>query len=228
MSDESFVNVKVIKKLGLKLSSKKPLEVVTLVAPVSSGAHMVDLYLNEGFRVHVIDNLIGGRLQNLEQHKGNSDLRVDTRECARSNPAIRPMPVPATSCISPGSATSSPPSTVRWTTRRRNVSGNADGLFVAPIEQLLVTVKWNQRLRRPACQPRWQMKTANGRKKQRPNPFVEVIAAAPELFQLRNFCQQLIRRGLAAKCVERTIAKCQDPPLVMIVQSSLTLMPLSW
>jgi UDP-glucose 4-epimerase len=40
------------------------------------GSHMVDLLLGEGYRVHVIDSLIGGRLQNLEQHKNDSRLTV--------------------------------------------------------------------------------------------------------------------------------------------------------
>ncbi len=44
------------------------------------GGHLVDLLLGEGFRVHVIDNLSGGRLQNLEQHKGNPNLVVETRD----------------------------------------------------------------------------------------------------------------------------------------------------
>jgi UDP-glucose 4-epimerase len=44
------------------------------------GGHMVDLLVAEGFRVHVIDNLVGGRLQNVEHHKGNSDVVVDTRD----------------------------------------------------------------------------------------------------------------------------------------------------
>ncbi|HTV75503.1 MAG TPA: NAD-dependent epimerase/dehydratase family protein, partial [Candidatus Baltobacteraceae bacterium] len=35
------------------------------------GSHMVDLLLGEGHRVRVIDNLAGGRLQNLDQHKIN-------------------------------------------------------------------------------------------------------------------------------------------------------------
>ena len=39
------------------------------------GSHMVDLLVAEGFRVHVIDNLVGGRLLNLEQHKTNPDVR---------------------------------------------------------------------------------------------------------------------------------------------------------
>lgn len=44
------------------------------------GSHMVDLLLGEGFRVHVIDNLYGGRLQNLDQHKGNPNLCVEVRD----------------------------------------------------------------------------------------------------------------------------------------------------
>lgn len=44
------------------------------------GGHMVDLLVEEGFRVHVIDNLVGGRLQNVDHHKGNPDVIVDTRD----------------------------------------------------------------------------------------------------------------------------------------------------
>jgi UDP-glucose 4-epimerase len=44
------------------------------------GSHMVDLLLAEGFRVHVIDSLIGGRLQNLEAHKNEPRLNVDERD----------------------------------------------------------------------------------------------------------------------------------------------------
>jgi UDP-glucose 4-epimerase len=44
------------------------------------GGHMVDLLVAEGYRVRVIDNLVGGRLQNLEQHKANADVTVDTRD----------------------------------------------------------------------------------------------------------------------------------------------------
>jgi len=67
------------------MSSMKPLAVVTGGAGFI-GSHMADLYLNEGFRVHVIDNLVGGRLQNLEQHKGDNDLRVDTRDVREVKP----------------------------------------------------------------------------------------------------------------------------------------------
>ena len=44
------------------------------------GSHMVDLMLAEGFQVRVIDNLHGGRLDNLAHHKGSPGLVVDTRD----------------------------------------------------------------------------------------------------------------------------------------------------
>src|SRR5438445_9591121 len=44
------------------------------------GSHMVDRLLDEGFRVHVIDNLTGGRLENLGHRKGETDLVVETRD----------------------------------------------------------------------------------------------------------------------------------------------------
>jgi UDP-glucose 4-epimerase len=61
------------------MSSAKPLAIVTGGAGFI-GSHMVDLFLSEGHRVHVIDNLVGGRLQNLEHQHGNPDLHVDTRD----------------------------------------------------------------------------------------------------------------------------------------------------
>lgn len=51
------------------------------------GGHMVDLLVAEGFRVRVIDNLVGGRLQNLEQHRNNPDVTVDTRDVRMVAPA---------------------------------------------------------------------------------------------------------------------------------------------
>ena len=44
------------------------------------GSHMVDRLLNEGFRVHVIDNLVGGRLENVAHRKDDSNLVVETRD----------------------------------------------------------------------------------------------------------------------------------------------------
>ena len=61
------------------MSKPKPIAVVTGGAGFI-GSHMVDLLLEHGFRVHVVDNMVGGRPENLEQHKNNSDLRVDCRD----------------------------------------------------------------------------------------------------------------------------------------------------
>lgn len=61
------------------MSAPAPLAVVTGGAGFI-GSHMVDLLLAEGFRVHVLDNLVGGRLQNLEQHKNEPRLAVDQRD----------------------------------------------------------------------------------------------------------------------------------------------------
>ena len=43
------------------------------------GSHMVDLLIDRGFAVRVVDNLVGGRLQNLDQHAGQPrlDLHVE-------------------------------------------------------------------------------------------------------------------------------------------------------
>src|SRR6266542_3127411 len=51
------------------------------------GSHMVDLLVTEGFRVHVIDNLVGGRLQNLDQHRNDPDVVIENRDlrATRSN-----------------------------------------------------------------------------------------------------------------------------------------------
>ena len=44
------------------------------------GSHMVDRLLDEGFRVHVIDNLVGERLENLAHRKDDVNLVVETRD----------------------------------------------------------------------------------------------------------------------------------------------------
>jgi len=61
------------------MSAGKRLAVVTGGAGFIGG-HMVDLLAAEGFRVHVIDNLVGGRRENLAQHAGNPDVVLDTRD----------------------------------------------------------------------------------------------------------------------------------------------------
>lgn len=44
------------------------------------GSHMVDLLVREGYRVHVIDNLVGGRVDNLAHHKSNPDVLFEERD----------------------------------------------------------------------------------------------------------------------------------------------------
>ncbi|MDJ0838697.1 MAG: GDP-mannose 4,6-dehydratase [Acidobacteriota bacterium] len=63
----------------------KPLAVVTGGAGFI-GSHMVDLLLDEGFRVAVIDNLTGGRLDNLTHHKDNADLSFHQRDLRELQP----------------------------------------------------------------------------------------------------------------------------------------------
>jgi len=57
----------------------------TPVAVVTGGAgfigsHMVDLLLARGFRVRVIDNLVGGQEENLTHHGSHPDLAVERRD----------------------------------------------------------------------------------------------------------------------------------------------------
>jgi len=57
----------------------RPLAVVTGGAGFI-GSHMVDLLVANGYRVHIIDSLVGGRLENLEQHKQNPDVVFENRD----------------------------------------------------------------------------------------------------------------------------------------------------
>lgn len=61
------------------MNESKPIAVVTGGAGFI-GSHMVDLLVEEGFRVHVIDNLSGGRLLNLEQHQRNPDVVFEKKD----------------------------------------------------------------------------------------------------------------------------------------------------
>ena len=44
------------------------------------GSHMVDLLIDNGYRVHVIDNLSGGHEKNLAHHSKNNDLNLETTD----------------------------------------------------------------------------------------------------------------------------------------------------
>ncbi len=67
------------------MSASKPIAVVSGGAGFI-GSHMVDLLVAEGFRVHVIDNLAGGRLQNLDQHRNNPDLQFENQDLRSTQP----------------------------------------------------------------------------------------------------------------------------------------------
>jgi UDP-glucose 4-epimerase len=54
----------------------KPVAVITGGAGFI-GSHMVDVLLDDGFAVRVVDNMTGGHLSNLKHHDGNSDLTCD-------------------------------------------------------------------------------------------------------------------------------------------------------
>jgi UDP-glucose 4-epimerase len=73
------------------MSGSKAIAVVTGGAGFI-GSHMVDLLVAEGFRVHVIDNLTGGRLLNLEHHQRNPDVvfeQQDVRTLAADDALFR-------------------------------------------------------------------------------------------------------------------------------------------
>jgi UDP-glucose 4-epimerase len=59
--------------------SQRPIAVVTGGAGFI-GSHMVDLLLERGFAVRVIDNMVGGRPENLSHHGGSSQLVVEARD----------------------------------------------------------------------------------------------------------------------------------------------------
>jgi UDP-glucose 4-epimerase len=44
------------------------------------GSHMVDILLEKGFAVRVIDSLVGGREENLSHHSDNTDLSLERRD----------------------------------------------------------------------------------------------------------------------------------------------------
>jgi UDP-glucose 4-epimerase len=59
--------------------SSRPIAVVTGGAGFI-GSHMVDLLLARGFAVRVIDNMLGGRRENLAHHATGADLALEERD----------------------------------------------------------------------------------------------------------------------------------------------------
>src|ERR1700704_5131239 len=64
----------------------KPVAVVTGGAGFI-GSHMVDLLIDHGFAVRVIDNLVGGRIANLKHPDSNTDVSLDERDIRALEPA---------------------------------------------------------------------------------------------------------------------------------------------
>jgi UDP-glucose 4-epimerase len=65
--------------------SPRPIAVVTGAAGFI-GSHMVDLLVERGYRVHAIDSLVGGRVENLAPHRGNPELVFETRDVRTLTP----------------------------------------------------------------------------------------------------------------------------------------------
>lgn len=59
--------------------TQKPIAVVTGGAGFI-GSHMVDLLLDRGFKVHVIDNLVGGNMVNVAHHKDDPNFVFEERD----------------------------------------------------------------------------------------------------------------------------------------------------
>lgn len=67
------------------MSRSRPIAVVTGGAGFI-GSHMVDVLVADGFRVHVLDNLASGRLQNLEQHHNNPEVVFENQDLRETDP----------------------------------------------------------------------------------------------------------------------------------------------
>jgi UDP-glucose 4-epimerase len=65
--------------------SSRPIAVVTGGAGFI-GSHMVDLLLEQGFSVRVIDSLIGGRLDNIAHHQNNCYFELQERDIRSFEP----------------------------------------------------------------------------------------------------------------------------------------------
>jgi UDP-glucose 4-epimerase len=69
----------------LASSASLPVAIVTGGAGFI-GSHMVDLLIDKGFEVRVIDSLVGGREENVAHHKAGSRLCLETRDIREYEP----------------------------------------------------------------------------------------------------------------------------------------------
>jgi UDP-glucose 4-epimerase len=67
------------------MTGGKPVAIVTGGAGFI-GSHMVDCLLERGFKVRVIDNLVGGREANLAHHQGTPDLTFEKQDIRELEP----------------------------------------------------------------------------------------------------------------------------------------------
>jgi UDP-glucose 4-epimerase len=65
--------------------TQRPIAVVTGGAGFI-GSHMVDLLVDRGFAVRVMDNMAGGRRENLDQHARNADVVLEQRDIRSFGP----------------------------------------------------------------------------------------------------------------------------------------------
>jgi UDP-glucose 4-epimerase len=50
------------------------------------GSHMVDLLVERGYRVRIIDNLAGGREANIAHHADNPDVQFEASDILKYHP----------------------------------------------------------------------------------------------------------------------------------------------
>jgi len=67
------------------MTSIKPIAIVTGGAGFI-GSHMVDLLLERGFAVRVIDNMVGGRIDNIAHHHSNPNFKLEQRDIRSYEP----------------------------------------------------------------------------------------------------------------------------------------------
>jgi len=68
------------------MSKNKPIAVVTGGAGFI-GSHVVDILVDRGFCVRIIDNMVGGRAENLTSHRENPDVSIDRRDIRSFGPS---------------------------------------------------------------------------------------------------------------------------------------------